>query len=80
MAEVIEQDAYDFVRWDVLHNLAGRLSELADQVYSLADDVTPDRLTVIDAPENAKIIRQYFDALDEIGWCSESSRREAVAA
>ncbi|KAA0275395.1 MAG: hypothetical protein EDQ89_00235 [Acidobacteria bacterium] len=70
-------EAHDFVRWDVLDNLSDRLAELAEQTRALADDLAPGKLTMIDAPSNARIIRSYFDALDQIGWHSDEQMEAA---
>lgn len=70
-------EAHDFVRWDVLDNLSDRLTELADQTRDLADELAPEKLTMIDAPANARIIRSYFDALDQIGWHSDEQMEAA---
>lgn len=70
-------EAHDVVRWDVLHNLAERLDEFADDVRELADDLKPEKVTMIDASGNAKIIRDYLDALDEIGWYSDEQMKAA---
>lgn len=70
----------DLVRWDVLDALADRLEELAAQVQELRDQVEPEALTVRDTPDNAKAVRRYFDALDEIGWCSEEQAAQDRAA
>lgn len=76
-ATQVPGSTHDFVRWDVLDNLHERLVELADQVRDLIDDLHPEKLTMIDAPENAKMIRSYFDALDEIGWHSAQQLKAA---
>lgn len=70
-------EAHDFVRWDVLDNLADQLERFAEEVRSLADDRVPAVLTMIDAPGSAKMIRGYFDALDEIGWHSAEQMKAA---
>lgn len=70
-------EAHDFVRWDVLDNLADRLERFAGEVCDLRDNLAPERLTMIDAHSNAKMIRGYFDALDELGWYSAEQMKAA---
>ena len=70
-------DAHDFVRWDVLQQLGERLEKLSGMVEELADQLAPEKLTMIDAPEEAKLIRRYFESLDQIGWHSEAQAKAA---
>lgn len=72
-----ETETADFIRWDVLDNLHERLTDLAEQVRELADERKPGKLAMLDAPGNAQTIRDYFDALDEIGWYSAEQMEAA---
>lgn len=70
MTEMTMEKAHDVARWDVLDGLEERLIGLAEEVAALRDDLAPPKLTMIDAADHARQVREYFDALDAIGWYS----------